>query len=189
MSDLLTLQPARPPNDWVSSIKANDDKALRLLYVENYPKVKKYILHNSGSEDDAKDIYQEAFLAAWRNVQLDKFTALHEDSINNYLFQVAKNKWLDALRTQKRKKTSLVSEMEIAEMPDLILTEEENYMEKIKSHFTAMGEPCKGLLQKFYFKKENLRQIADFFSWTEATAKNNKYRCLQKLRKAVLNDK
>src|SRR5690349_2029 len=87
--------------DDISRIKAHDEQALKKLYTDNYPRVEHYILNNSGSVEDAKDLYQEAFIATWRNIMLGKFTAVHEGSENAYLFQIAKNKWLDVLRGQR----------------------------------------------------------------------------------------
>jgi RNA polymerase sigma factor (sigma-70 family) len=172
-----------------SKIKANDERTLRQLYTHNYPKAEKYLLNNSGSVADAKDIYQEAFLAMWRNVQLDRFTAAHENAIDSYLFRIVKNKWLDKLREQKRKKQEFhISEPSLFEaIEDDTDAEKDQYFEQLKLHYGRMGSPCKELLNRFYFKKDSLREIASFFSWTEATAKNNKYRCLQKLKAMVQN--
>ena len=174
----------------IDKIKANDEHALKTLYVANYPGVEKYVLNNSGSVEDARDVYQEAFIAVWRNIVLDKFTMTHGGSINGYLYQVAKNKWMDVLRKQKGKNVSIeVTNAEmVAEITEALSPEEEHYLAEVKRHFTAMGDPCKELLRQFYFEKKRLKEIAIFFSWTEATAKNNKYRCLQKLRAAILNN-
>jgi hypothetical protein len=98
---------------------------------------------------------------------------------------------MDVLRVHKRRNIPIeIAEREyIEEMPDALTAEENGYLEKVKIHFNQMGEPCKGLLQRFYFQKHTIKQIASHFSWTDATAKNNKYRCIQKLRDAVLNNK
>ena len=87
-------------------LKESDDKVLQYIYVSNYPKVEQYIVDNSGTADDARDIYQDAFLAAWRNVQLDKFRPQNDTAIAGYIFQIARNKWLDQLRSVKNKKTT-----------------------------------------------------------------------------------
>lgn len=63
--------------------------------------------------------------------------------------------------------------------------EEQHYIEKVEQHFKNLGEPCREVLTLFYFLKKNMQQIAANFLWTEATAKNNKYRCLQRLRNLV----
>lgn len=176
-------------SNWLNRIKANDESALKLFYLANYPKVEQYILNNSGSIEEAKDIYQEAFVAMWRNIMLDKVITTHENSLNGYLFQIAKNKWLDVLRQKKRNVISLQETAALNEIPEQLPDEEANYIAMVKQHFAQMGAPCKEVLYRFYFKRENIRQIATRFSWTEATAKNNKYRCLQKLRLALLNKK
>ena len=172
----------------LTRVKINDEKVLKEVYSAHYPAILRYILANQGSSSDAKDIYQEAFLAFWRNVQLDKFRAEHPQAIGSYLMRIAKNKWIDVLRKEKRLPVSPLEGKEVGETnATAVNTEEEQYLQQVKGHYRKMGEPCKELLYRFYFRKEMLRQIATHFSWTEATAKNNKYRCLQKLRDAVLN--
>jgi RNA polymerase sigma factor (sigma-70 family) len=172
-------------------LKESDDTVLQYIYVSNYPKVEQYIVDNSGTADDARDIYQEAFLAAWRNVQLDKFRPQNETAIAGYIFQIARNKWLDQLRSVKNKKTTSLPDdisQQWADSPSLD-DEEMGYLETVKEKYASLGNPCRELLDRFYFKKESMREIAAHFSWTEASAKNNKYRCLQRLRNMVINKK
>jgi RNA polymerase sigma factor (sigma-70 family) len=169
----------------VSAIRENDEKALKLFYQSNYPKVEKYVLENNGSVDEAKDIFQEAFIAVWRNIQLDRFKLQQQSSLDGYLYQVAKYKWIDQLRRNKNRNTHLT--VAIEEPLVILEQEEENYLEKVKLHYAAIGEPCRSVLYRFYFLKQTMSEIAVAFSWTEPTAKNNKYRCLQKLRSMVLS--
>ena len=42
---------------------------MQQLYVENFDRVKQFVLRNNGTLDDAKDIYQEAYLSVWRNIR------------------------------------------------------------------------------------------------------------------------
>jgi RNA polymerase sigma factor (sigma-70 family) len=168
-----------------SAIKANNELLLKKLYLDNYPKIEQLVTTNSGNEEDAQDIYQEAFLAVWRNIQLDKFVPDSENNLGGYLYQVARNKWIDQLRSRKvRSMISLDNENTI-ETVDEVSEEDNEQLELIKKHFNSIGDQCKSLLERFYFLKESLRKIAAHFSWTEASAKNNKYRCLQKLRSLI----
>ncbi len=172
-------------------LKESDEKVLQYIYVSNYPRIEQYVLGNSGTADDARDIYQEAFLAVWRNVQLGRFTPQNDTAISGYIYQVARNKWLDQLRAVKNKKTaSLPDEIshQLADSPPLDEAEA-GYLETVKAEYDQLGDPCRELLNRFYFKKESMREIAEHFSWTEATTKNNKYRCLQRLRNRVINKK
>lgn len=177
------------PDDWIAKLRANDDHVLKALYAANYAKAEKYVLDNSGTEADAEDIYQEAFIAAWRNVQLDKVTFQSVDKFQGYLFRIVQYKWLDHLRTVKRQKTATplvpVNDEEMVFMQQ----EEEDYLIKVKEGYASLGNPCKDILYRFYFLKQTMNQIAAAFSWTETTAKNNKYRCLQKLRNKIIPKK
>jgi RNA polymerase sigma factor (sigma-70 family) len=169
----------------LKKIKANDDATLRKLYTDNYPQIAQYIIRNNGTSDDAKDIYQEAFLAFWRNIQLDRFIPKDDSSLTGYLFRIAQFKWRDHLRKIGREPTIALAETDLPDTDSTSASEDE-YITKIKLHYTALGDQCKEVLKKFYFLKQSLREIATQFSWTEASAKNNKYRCLQKLRNLVL---
>ncbi len=164
------------------------DAVLRALYEKNYTAVKHFVLKNSGDEDDAKDIYQEAFLTFWRNQEMGKFEAVHDGAIAAYILKIAKFKWIDQLRKNKISPVLLQENMpEDNWYADENISEQETiYLNRVVKYFEVLGEPCKELLHRFYYLKEKLKTIAIQFSWTEATVKNNKYRCLQKLRSTVL---
>lgn len=170
----------------VSLIKGNDENALKTLYQANYPKVEKYVLDNNGTTDEAKDIYQEAFIAVWRNIQLDRFQPQQENSLDGYLYRVAKNKWLDHLRSVKRSPlVALTHSQDGVEEVETLSHDEEQLLENIKKNFKRLGEVCRQVLERFYYQKQSMRTIAEAMKWTEATAKNNKYRCLQQLRQLL----
>ena len=97
-----------PFNETVALIKKNDAATLKLLYKTNFAKVKRYVQKNSGNEQEAKDVYQEAFVAMWRNIKDNKFSAESETAINGYLFQIAKYKWLDQVRSARYKNTTFL---------------------------------------------------------------------------------
>ncbi len=168
-----------------AGLLANDDKVLEALYTANFYKTEAFVLANSGTAEDAKDIYQEAFIAAWQNIKAGRFVPENGASVEAYLFQIAKYKWYDHLKALKKMNT-----VPVAGEGDLLIEavyneEEENYIRKVQEHFKNLGEPCKQVLTLFYFMKQSMAKIAAVFSWTEATAKNNKYRCLQRLRTLV----
>lgn len=168
-----------------NAIKANDEGALKSLYAGNYFKIEKYILSNNGTVEDAKDIFQEAFIAVWRNIQLEKFYPENENALEGYLFRIAKNKWLDHLRSGHYKKITRIYDAEDILPEDILPEENIEYINEVKNKFKNLGEKCREVLTRFYYKKESMRTIAEKFQWTEATAKNNKYRCLQRLRELL----
>lgn len=168
----------------VAALLSNDENGIEILYKSNFHKTALFINNNGGTEEEAKDIYQEAFIAAWQNVRAGKFATQEGSSLEAYIFQVAKFKWFDHLKKNKQKKIVALQDEGFA---DSIYDEEEHeYLEKVKLHFDQLGEPCRQVLTLFYFMKQSMNKIAAVFSWTDATAKNNKYRCLQRLRAMVV---
>ncbi len=178
----------------ISAIKANDSDTLNSIYNTNYPKIEALILKNNGTIEHAKDIYQEAFLAVWQNIKQNKFIPNNESSINGYLYTIAKNKWMDVLRSQGFKKTIVVSQLHHFEIKD----EENNginddilkdkRLEDVMLAFKNLGNACKSLLRKFYFEKKSMNLIAEELALDSASTRNKKYRCMQKLRQIALKN-
>ncbi len=176
----------------ITAIKANDARALKQLYVDNFRKTEVYILQNSGTMPQAKDIYQEAFITVWRNLKEGKFVPQNESAVQGYLYQIAKNKWLDHVRSTRFRKTTTLSE-DLAEAslctddtaPEPV--EEEAQLARTMQAFKQLGEECRKLLSEFYFNKKSMRQLADEFNIEEASARNKKYRCILRLRQLALS--
>ena len=179
----------------VDAIKANNSMALKKLYTANYHKIEALVLKNNGSQEHAKDVYQEAFIIVWKNVKNDRFVPENDTALQGYLYQIARNKWMDILRSSKFKKTNLIhNEMAIVDKHMDYCDEEDTDLFKQKltqtmDAFKTLGNPCKELLTTFYFEKKSLREIAEQLQIEENTARNKKYRCMEKLRELVLASK
>ena len=52
----------------IEGIKRGDDEALNYLYNNYFDLIRIYILKNSGTEDDAYDIFQDAMVALFKKV-------------------------------------------------------------------------------------------------------------------------
>lgn len=179
----------------IDAIKANNSAVLKQLYTTNYHKIEALVLKNNGTKEHAKDVYQEAFIIVWKNVKNDRFIPQNETALQGYLYQVARNKWTDVLRSSRFKKTKLIQhelsvlDKGIEEDDD---EEQEFFKEKLKQTmdaFKVLGNPCKQLLTAFYFEKASLRDIANELQIEENTARTKKYRCMEKLREIALASK
>lgn len=172
------------------SIRANDPQVLSDLYQNHYYKVERYVSENNGSVAEAKDIYQEAFIAVWQKILQQKFSPDTESAFAAYLFNVSKYKWIDVLRLQKRVGANARFAIDpqhdnTNDLPDA----QEAYTTLVRKHFVKLGKTCQEVLTQFYFYGQSLQTIAAVHQWTEATTKNNKYRCIQQLRALVKKEK
>jgi len=175
----------------MDAIKANDEHTLKLIYKDNFYKTQQYILNNSGSVDEAKDIFQEAFVTVWENIQDNKFVPQNTSALNGYLYTVAKNKWLNHLNSVRFKKTKSYDtnkhtiDTETVDVKNNTF-EKEKDVNTVTNAFNRLGEACKKLLEAFYYENKSLRDIAKIFEITEASARNKKYRCTEQLRALIV---
>src|SRR6266566_3947773 len=95
----------------ISELRKKNDSALRQLYKENYPMVVHLVLSNNGTEQEAKDIYQEAIIHFYERLQQAEFTLTCK--IKTYLYAVCRKLWLQRLAT--RNKFMRIEEMETLE--------------------------------------------------------------------------
>ena len=179
-------------SELVYAIKSNDPNILKFFYTENYTKIESLILKNSGSVEYAKDIYQDAFITVWTHIKNDKFVPKNDTALQGYLYKIAKNKWMDVLRSKSFKNfKSLNYEnlIYVKDEKDENIDLKNNKLKIAMLAFKNLGQPCKKLLSTFYFDKKSLKEIASELKIEETTARNKKYRCMQKLRALVLASK
>ena len=168
----------------VEEIRRKNDLALKELYKTHYPMIVHLVCSNSGTEQEAKDIYQEAVIAFYERVQQPAFILTCK--IKTYLYAVSRRLWLKKLAEKKRfngsideVETFLGIEEEIREV-----SEREGRFKRMVIALEGLGEPCKSIVEDFYIHGLSMEEISAKFSYTNAdNAKNQKYKCLQRLRK------
>jgi RNA polymerase sigma factor (sigma-70 family) len=167
----------------LQGLARNDKKAIETIYKENYNLVQAIVINNSGTSEDAKDIFQEAMIVLYEKVQSGTFEL--NCQIKTFVYSVSRRLWLKRLMQQNRfnlsdghgESVSVDEEMEEHEKRNT----EFIMMEKAMN---GLGEPCKSLLEAFYLQKKSMQDIAMSFGYTNSeNAKNQKYKCLMRLKK------
>ena len=168
----------------LKGLAANDRKSVESIYRNHYSMIQTLIINNSGTSDDARDIFQEAIIVLYEKAKSGSFE-LHAQ-LKTYIYAVCRRLWLKRLITYQRYSGDLANAPEsIATEDDIEMyehrTQDFELMEKALQH---LGEPCKELLESYYLKKKNMSEIAREFGYTNAdNAKNQKYKCLIRLKK------
>lgn len=160
----------------------SNGKVLEYLYNDIFPKVKSYILTNSGKNDDALDIFQDALVVLCKQIRLGKFDVQYE--ISGYLYTVCRNLWINKVKKERRV-TSLPGNLDISEsidFSDLIITREKE--KTLKEITKKLGEKCYELLRHSVFHQTSTDEIIELMGFSTANAlKTQKYKCKQKLLK------
>ena len=177
------MKPELNENSLLQGLARNDKKAIETIYKENYNMVQALVINNNGTAEDAKDIFQESMIVLYEKVQTGTFEL--NCLIKTFIYSVSRRLWLKKLMQQNRFTLSEAHEEVIA------VDDETEEHEKRNNEFSMMekamgslGEPCKSLLQAFYLQKKSMQDIASNFGYTNAeNAKNQKYKCLMRLKK------
>ncbi|MEO7923937.1 MAG: sigma-70 family RNA polymerase sigma factor [Chitinophagaceae bacterium] len=168
----------------LEGLAGSDKKAVETIYRENYNMVQALIINNNGSSDDAKDIFQEAMIVLYEKVRSGTFEL--NCQIKTFVYSVSRRLWLKRLQQQNRYSAAGDSlETLVAVEEELAEHEQRNAeFEMMEKAINGLGEPCKSLLEAYYLQKQNMQVIAASFGYTNAdNAKNQKYKCLMRLKK------
>ncbi|HLZ86034.1 MAG TPA: sigma-70 family RNA polymerase sigma factor [Puia sp.] len=168
----------------------NDRKAIEAIYKQHYNMVQSLILSNNGYPDDARDIFQEAMIVLYEKARSGSFEL--NSQLKTYLYSVCRRLWLKRLNQQQR----FSSEVETLEETVPVEEELERHEQRNKDFqvmeqsLRGLGEPCKSLLEAYYLEKRSMVEIAGDFGYTNAdNAKNQKYKCLMRLKKIFSQSK
>lgn len=169
----------------INGILSGNQKVFNDLYENEFPSVVKLIINNSGSVDIAKDVFQDALVILMEKVYTNKLDLTC--TVSTYLYSVCRYLWMDQLRHKKR-------EVPLNDSYDYIKVDisiagfnnsPDNYA-NVNTAIEALGEPCKQLLESYYYKNMSWTEIASSLGYTSAaSARNQKYKCLERIRSKV----
>lgn len=170
-------------NNIIEKIKAGDNKTLSLIYDLHYPPVEKMILNNNGNSDDAKDVFQETLIVLLRKINSDDFVLT--SSLKTYIYSISKNIWLKKLRDWKSYLV-LSGNLDESLAENEVNSEEQSDKYIIKKWLLMISEHCRNLIRKMFFENSSLEKIMIFFGYKNMhVTANQKYKCLEQVRKAA----
>jgi len=172
------------------AFKKNDNSFITSLYKSHYPTVKKFVLFNTGNEEDAKDLLQEALMIILQKVKNNSFAL--SCSFSSYLYSIIKNLWLKELR-QKRSNGLIIKDLEDIEDVDCYVSFEKEYKSNVgyfifRMHFNKLSKSCKELL-KTIFESKTYSEVATILNLkSEGVVRRRRYRCKESLIETIKSD-
>lgn len=166
--------------EWAVALRRNDAEAVRALYRQHFPGVKHYVLQNSGTTNDAEDVFQEAISVLWLSVREGRFVP--EADPGGFLYRVAKNKWLDVVRSAAHKHMKVVHDERSLERSAEVADDIEERLVRLRGVYEQLDDKCRSVLDRFYFERKDLATIANEMGVEEESIRTIKYRCMMKLR-------
>lgn len=173
----------------IVSFRKNDEREIERLYNQYRKEFTTWALKSfKCTHDEAIEVYQQAMIIFYENVKSGKVENIASNP-KTYLFAIGKNKLYEKMRANVRHNS--LQEDGAGYEPEY---EEEHYenqehkLQAVEKALEKLGDPCRHILQQFYYHRASMEDIALAMEYKNAaTVKNLKYKCLQRL-KSILND-
>lgn len=189
----IDLEARAAENELIREAQQGSRAAFDALVRQYDHAVLRLALHLTGSEQDAEDIHQEAFLKAYRYLVNFRF----ECSFYTWIYRIVTNLCLDLLRRRKSRREdqaviidqngdemdllSNVSDQRAGANPDRELTRK-FLGERIALALNELTPRERMVFELKHYQGLRLRVIGEMLNTTEETAKNTLFRATRKLR-------
>jgi RNA polymerase sigma-70 factor, ECF subfamily len=179
----------------IRAAQAGNAEAFEKLVRKYDQSVLKLALNVLRSPEDAQDVYQEAFLRVFRNLNSFRFDC----SFHTWLYRIASNLCLDQLRKRKVRKEEpaaiaagdgninrleTVAEERADVDPQRRLMSAE-LKERINQVLSGLSPRERIVFEMRHYQGMRLRSIGEALGTTEEAAKNCLFRATQKMRAAL----
>ena len=177
----------------LEGIKLKSQFIVSYLYEEFFSGLLRFIIANSGSEEDAEDIFQEALIVVYQKTAHPDFELT--SSFKNYFYGVSKVLWLRkisgfSLSEESLDNSKVFTSPEIAEDD----TKRELQIDKdilkhglYQKYFLQLGAECQEIL-KLSMKKVSIKEISEKTGFTPNYVKTRKSMCRKKLIELIKTD-
>lgn len=175
-----------PDQRFVEALLHNDTLVVKEIYQKFSGNIRRYIVANSGTEDDAADIMQEAMIDIYRqaSTQQLQLTCPFEP----YLLLICKRKWLNQLK--KTSRAPVTKELDDVSMGEDVfaLAEQmklqDSRMQVFLDCFKALGESCRSILQRCLSGGDQ-ESIAEELKISYGYLRKKKTECMSTLTKNI----
>jgi RNA polymerase sigma factor (sigma-70 family) len=177
----------------LSLIRRGDPKLVEQIYQENRaPFVTWAAQRYQCDDEDAIEIFQQAFTLLYFNIKNDKLTQL-TSSLRTYLFSIGKNLFREKLRDKHNRLVQLEDNVANVkeELDNSVLDSYHNshQREVVRKLLKEIGEPCKTLLELMYINGYSTEAVVEEMGYSdERVVRKRKCLCLKKMRE-ILKEK
>jgi len=183
---------------YLTALIENNEPLVREIYQQNADDIRRFVVRNNGTIEDAKDVFQEAL------VDLLKIAAkgfILTRPLKGYLFGICRNKWMDKLNTKSKNKTKTGVTILDNYGKDLNIEKDlKQALKKEKQHelviekFNSLAPHCQEIiglrwtLNETTRKLNSLKDIAAMLNRSYAYIRKEISLCMKKLMKTIQED-
>jgi RNA polymerase sigma factor (sigma-70 family) len=168
----------------LNEVKNGNKALLKNLYSDCYPMVYDLVKKNGNSPEIVEELIQDAMVILYENALKPEFKLTCKPT--TYIYSVCRNLLLKRKSNSKRW-VELSYEYDVQVEDDIheeeAMSEKEHLMYNLLQKASSV---CKEIFDLFYYKRLSLDKIAGIMNYANSdTVKTQKYKCLQKMKKAL----
>ncbi len=179
-----------PDSELVDNLRSGRrmDETIKGIYRNHFDGLCWYVMNNSGSRQDAEDVFQEVVVSFINLVQKDKFRG--ESTVKTFLFSLNRHTWLNELKRRGRatlREEKFEKGQERIELDTSEVIADREGKEQIVKLMSELGDTCRKILLLFYYENMSMKEILDVTDYeNEQVVRNKKYKCLKQLEQMIL---
>lgn len=168
---------------YIQYLQHNNSQGIQLIYKQYAKRIVTLIKQNSGTEDDAYDVFQDSLVDIYHMASTGNF--ILTTSFGSFLTLVCKRKWLNVLKKNKKMPVTNNEEnlLNIEDLSSqaleamLLKIEKEN---KVFEILRTMGQRCQDIILGCLVEKKQ-EEIAASLGITYAYLRKKKSECMASL--------
>lgn len=107
----MVIQRFSDEQTWKQALIEGQSEAFRQAYESAYPIVASMVRQNSGSSDDAQDLFQETLIVLVEKLQRGDLKIYDNVSVNTFIGGIARRQWLKVLEKRGKKGTRSLDDL------------------------------------------------------------------------------
>lgn len=173
--------------DLVDALRNGEASAFEELYARYFKMAASFVQKNQGSDDDARDIFQETLFILVKKLRQADFQLTAK--LGTYLYSIIRHLWLKRLKKKGRFQLAPQDDQEekIAITDNEIEVKEqfERKHELMADVLETLKEDCRKIILKSFYEKRSHKEIAEIMGYTAQFVRVKLHRCMERFRKQV----
>lgn len=190
------IEPIHEDQLYVDGLEDRDNLIIKEIYDKFYPKIEWFVLNNSGTKEQAEDLFQEVLTDLWEKVKVDQIVLIVP--FGGYIYPRCRFKWLNYLNRDPHRKNvaSSIEINDLEEYKDFVVNYFGDDLENLEERRLAIFNDCLKQLNencrkmfKLRFEGKKSKEIAEIMDRASSDAVNvAMFGCRRRLEDCIKNN-